>query len=108
MTAREIIFSLEKRFNATRWSGKNACYHVLLEGPNGGEFTVLVNESGCHVQEGIQGTPDCIVKSSDKSYEEIEKGELKAQWALFTGKLKISNIPLMLEFTQMFDRLNQK
>lgn len=108
MTAREIIFSLENRFNKERWSGKNARYHVLLEGPNGGDFTVEVNDTGCHVREGIHETPDCIVKSSDKSYEEIEKGELKAQWALFTGKLKISNIPLMLEFTQMFDRLTKE
>lgn len=105
MTAKEIILSLEKRFNKDKWSGKNALYHVQLEGTRGGDFTVTVDDKGCFVQEGLHGQADCVVKSSDKSYEEIEKGELKPQWALFTGKLKISNIPLMLEFTQMFDRL---
>lgn len=105
MTAREILFSLETRFNKGKWSGKSACYHVLLEGENGGDFTVDVNDSGCKVTEGLHGLPDCVVKTYDKTYEDIETGKTKAQMALFMGKLKISNIPLMLEFTQIFDRL---
>ncbi len=105
MTAKEILYSLESRFITDRWNGKNVTYHLLLEGENGGDFTVQVQDGKCTVQEGLMGTPDCIVKSSAKTYEEIETGKTKAQVALFMGKLKISNIPLMLQFTEMFKRL---
>ncbi len=105
MKAKELILSLEQRFNKDKWNGKNANYHVILDGSEGGNFTVSIMDGICKVSEGLNGNADCIVKSSDKIYSEIESGKTKPEWALFTGKLKISNIPLMMQFTQMFDKI---
>ena len=102
-----MIFSLEKRFIADRWDGENVFYHLYLNNSDKttDNYTVNVHDGICEVSDQLIGEPNCIIKTSPNVYMGIENGEIKAHWALFTGKLKINNIPAILSFINMFKRV---
>jgi putative sterol carrier protein len=47
-----------------------------------------------------------VIQTSDETYEEVEYGRTNAQMAVMFGKIKVSNIPSMLKFVEMFNRLS--
>ncbi len=105
-SAREIILSLPSRLKPGAAEGLDFYYHFIISGSRGGEFTVGITNNACHVTEGLQGNePKCVIQTSDETYEEVEYGRTNAQMAVMFGKIKVSNIPSMLKFVEMFNRL---
>lgn len=104
-TAVEIIRSLPSRLKAGAGQGVDITYHFDIEGPNGGQFTVRVNDGVCTVEDGLHGEPKCVVKTTDTTYADTELGRTNAQMAVMMGKIKVSNIGSMMKFVEMFNRL---
>jgi putative sterol carrier protein len=104
-TAADIIRSLSQRFISEKGSGVDVLYHFDISGPNGGQFSVSVADGKCSVSEGLSGEPKCIVKATDKDYEDVELGRSNPQMAVMMGKIRVSNIGSMMKFTEMFNRL---
>jgi len=105
-TAKEIIYTLPKRFIPEKMEdGEESIFHFDLDGDDGGQFTVHITKEGCEVKEGLVGDAKCTIAAKDKIYKEIELGERKAQFALMTGKLKISDLGEMMSFMNLFKRL---
>ncbi len=104
MTAANLIQSLPSRMKAGMGAGISLVYHFKISGERGGDFTVSVADGKCTVQSGLHGEPKCIIESTDHTYEEVELGKTNAQMAVLFGKLKVSNIPSMLKFVEMFER----
>jgi putative sterol carrier protein len=46
-----------------------------------------------------------VVKASDQNYEDVELGRTNAQMAVMMGKIKISDIGVMMKFINYFERL---
>jgi putative sterol carrier protein len=106
-SAREIILSLPSRLKPGSADGLDFYYHVMISGDRGGEFTVQINNGTCTVQNGLHGSdPKCIVQTDDQTYEDVEYGRSNAQMAVMFGKIKVSNIPSMLKFIEMFNKLS--
>lgn len=105
-TAKEIIASLPQRLKQGEGVGVDIIFHFEIDGANGGKFTVNVKDGACTVQDGLHGTPKCIVKTTDEVYADVELGRTNAQMAVMMGKIKVSNIPSMLKFIEMFERLH--
>lgn len=108
-TAKEIISSLPFRFRKEKAldAKYETLFHFLISGSDGGEFTVEVKNGECLVHEGLQGNPLCKVEVKDSNYADIEWGRTNPQMAVFTGKIKISEIAAMLTFTGMFRSLQR-
>lgn len=104
MTAATMIQSLPSRMKTGMGAGISLVYHFKISGERGGEFTVKVDNGKCSVEPGLHGDPKCVVESTDRVYEEVEMGQTNAQMAVLFGKLKVSNIPSMLKFVEMFER----
>jgi putative sterol carrier protein len=104
-TARDIIKSLPERFKADKAEGLDSTFHFDISGPNGGQFTVTIKDKTCTVQDGFQGTPSCLVTTSDQVYEDTELGRTNPQMAVMMGKIKISNLGEMMKFVGLFKRL---
>jgi putative sterol carrier protein len=105
-SAREIILSLPSRLKTGAAEGLNFYYHFIISGTRGGEFTITINNGTCTVAEGLQGSePKCVIQTADGTYEDVEYGRTNAQMAVMFGKIKVSNVPSMLKFVEMFDRL---
>jgi putative sterol carrier protein len=104
MTAAELIQSLPQRMKKGVGQGQQLIYHFDISGAEGGQFTVKVNDGVCTVQSGLTGEPECVVQAKDKVYVDVEMGRTNPQTAVLFGKVKVSNIPSMLSFAQMFER----
>lgn len=105
-TAAEIIRSLPQRLKDGQGQGVDIIYHFDIEGPEGGQFTVRVNDGKATVEDGLHGEPKCVVKTTDQTYADTELGRTNPQMAVMMGKIKVSNIGSMMKFVEMFNRLN--
>lgn len=106
MTAAELIQSLPQRMKPGTGLGLDLVYHFKISGENGGDFTVAVKDGVCSVSKGLQGEPKCIVETKDTVYEAVESGHTNPQLAVLFGKLRVSNIPSLLKFVEMFEKAN--
>lgn len=103
-TAQEIIFNLPSRLKPGISLEEKFCIHLQLEGEGGGKYTITVAEATCRVEEGFAGEPDCEVSTKAKTFAGIQTGKINPTMAFMSGKIKVSNIPVMMKFIQFFDR----
>lgn len=108
-SAKEIILSLSERFRKDKC--EEAAYetviHFNIEGHQGGEFTVIIQNCEISIEEGLNGTAKCEVKVKDKVYEDVEWGRENSQIAFLYGKIKVTNIPEIILFSTMFRSLKK-
>ena len=105
-TAKGILLGLSSRLKAEKAANFSGNFHFDISGPNGGKFTVMLQNGTCEVSEGLFGEPKCITEVEDEVYLAVETGKMNPQEALMTGKLKVSNIMEMMQFGGLFRRLN--
>lgn len=105
LTASRILHSLPERLRVDKAGDFEGRFHFQLQGEGGGEFTVVVSQGQCRVEEGLKGEPDCIVKAGAKTYVNIETGQTNPQAALMMGKINVSNLSAMMQFSKLFRRL---
>lgn len=100
-----IIFGLPERFRREKAAGYATTVHFKISGADGGEYTVAVSGGECSVSNGLAGQAKCLVETSAKTYIDMETGKTNPQIAFMMGKVKISNIPEMMQFIDMFRKL---
>ncbi len=105
MEARDIVLKLPQRFNPAKAEDFAARVHLLLSGAGGGEFTVEIEDGEIRVEEGLHGEADCTVRTSAKTYVNIESGKSNPTMAVMTGKIKVSHIAVLARFIQCFEKL---
>lgn len=105
MTALAIVLSLPQRFRPEKWNGKTMQVQLDFSEPQALQYLVTVSEKGCSLESGVSDSADCVVRCSGENYAKMEMGELNPQWALMSGKVKVSNVAMMLEFTKQFRRI---
>lgn len=104
-TAKEIITSIPSRFRPEKATGIKMCVHFDIAGNKGGKFTVIIQDEKCSLLEGLQGNPTCLISAKDSDYADIELGRINPQVAFMTGKILVSNVSEMMQFTKLFRRL---
>jgi acyl-CoA dehydrogenase len=104
-TAADILQSLPQRFLPEKAGKLETVFHFDISGPEGGQFTATINKGQCSVERGLNGEAKCTVKVSDRTYVDVELGRTKAEEAFMTGKIRISDLAEMMQFTKMFRRL---
>jgi putative sterol carrier protein len=105
MTAKELVKGLPSRFKPDMASGFSGNIQLVLEGEGGGEFSVQIKDGACKVEEGLIGIPDCVVRAKASVYVDTETGKLNPTMAVMMGKIKVSNIGVLTQFIQFFERL---
>ena len=104
-TIQELFNGLPARLKAADAAGKNSVFHFDLSGDNGGQYTVTVADGACKVETGLNGEAKCKVSAAAADYLDIELGKLRPEMAFMMGKIKISNLPEMMTFMQLFTKL---
>jgi alkylation response protein AidB-like acyl-CoA dehydrogenase/putative sterol carrier protein len=106
MTAKEIIYTLPERFKSDKVDDHALhVFHLKLDGPTGGEFTVDVKDKNVIVQDGLVGTPTCVVTAKATDYEDLELGRGNPQMMFMMGKIKVSNLGEVMKFITYFARI---
>ena len=107
-SARELLMTLPKRYRPEKDPDYQTVIHFQLKGKDGGKFSVIIENQQCRVQEGWVGEARCVVETKSDTYVKIETGRMNPQMAFALRKIKISNVPELMKFTQMFRRLKKK
>lgn len=105
--AREIIESIPLRFRKEKANGYNSIVHLDLGNEHRLQFTVAIENGKCTLEEGLHGIANCTVKCTAENYVALETGKLNPQWALVSGKVKVSDVAAMIQFTKCFKRFEE-
>ncbi|MCS6935788.1 MAG: CoA transferase [Chitinophagales bacterium] len=106
ITARDIITSIPRRFRSEKAAGVTATVHLDISGEETLYYTVIIREGKCELREGAHGQPDCVVKTKAKTYIDLETGKANPQMALMLGKVKVSNLAVMMQFVKCFRKFD--
>jgi len=106
ITVSELFKTLPERLRQDKIGNWESNIHFDISGDDGGKFTVNVENGVCTVKDGLFGEPKCIVKTKAKTYLKIESGKTNSQTAFMLGKIKVSNIAEMMQYTKMFRKIS--
>ena len=108
ITARQILASAPKRFRPEKAQNLHLTFHFIITGDENFELSLIIRDSICTLSEGLQGTASCVVKTSAKTYIDLETGKANPQMALMMGKVKVSNISEMMAFAKCFRKFDEQ
>jgi putative sterol carrier protein len=77
-------------FRADKARDVNVRYQFNLNGPNGGDWFVHVNDGKFKMARGRIDHPNVNLVTSDKDWVALSNGELSGTWAFLTGRLRIA------------------
>lgn len=102
----ELFQTLSDRFRTDKAGDWETIFHFDISGAAGGQYTIKIKNGKCVVEQGLLGEAKCIVKCKDKTYLNIELGKTNPQTAFMMGKIKVSNLAEMMQFTKMFRKIS--
>ena len=83
---------------AEKIAGMSAIYEFQINGPGGGVWTLDLTVPGGQVTCGSSGKATCTITMQDENFVKMVSGQLNAQMAFMTGKLKVAgNMGLALK-----------
>lgn len=101
----ELFETLPLRFRADRAAGWNARFHFRFKDVERSDWTVVIEDGFCRAFAGREGTADCVVTTTEKTYLAIEGGQQAPETAFLLGKVKVSNIAAMTKFGKLFRKV---
>ena len=105
MTLEQIMKDLPSRFMPERFEADDPLtVHLFFDGEEGPRYSVSIDFESCQVKEGIHGNPSCEVRTASQTYIDIETGKINANMAFLMGKIKLSDVNVMLAFVKCFRR----
>jgi putative sterol carrier protein len=88
-TPQEVFDGMRQSFQAEKAKGLHARYQWDLNGPNGGQWWIDVNDGAYKMGKGKIDNPNVTFVATDKDWVAVSNGKLGGTWAYMTGRLKI-------------------
>jgi putative sterol carrier protein len=107
ITARQILASAPLRFRPEKASNVHCIFHFIITGDEDFGYTITIADGKCTLTQELTGTATCTIKTTARTYIELETGKTNPQMALMLGKVKVSNIGEMMQFAKCFRRFDE-
>lgn len=106
-TARDMVYALPKLLKKDEVH-ENALhrFHLKLDGPTGGNFTVTLKDKKVVVLDGLVDEPTCVIQSKAKDFEDLQQGKGNPAMMFMMGKIKVSNLSEVLKFVEYFEKIH--
>jgi alkylation response protein AidB-like acyl-CoA dehydrogenase/putative sterol carrier protein len=98
----DIFATLPGRLKTDKAAGKELNVHFKF--PNE-QYTVSINGGQLTVDHGLTGEANCLVETDDATYIAVETGKINPQEAFMTGKIKVSDLGVMMQFGSLIRKL---
>ena len=85
----QVFDGMRDNFHPEKAKGVHLRYQFQLSGPEGGDWSIEVNDGKCKIDKGKIDNADVTFMASDKDWVALSNGKLKGWWAFLTGRLKI-------------------
>lgn len=93
---------LPKRFRAEKSVGVDVIVQLSIDGPHGGNWTVIIKNQKMTVGEGTHASPTLSVKMTERDYMDVINNKTSGEKAFMTGKLQLKgSITLALKLKDM-------
>ncbi|MEX1369169.1 MAG: SCP2 sterol-binding domain-containing protein [Nannocystaceae bacterium] len=100
-----ILRSLPARLRPERVEGWGGVFHFVLRGDDKPEWSIVIEDGACRVEEGLHGDPACVVSMPAKTFIGIETGKKKPMVAFLKGRIKVTNVGQMRRYDRAFYKL---
>jgi acyl-CoA dehydrogenase len=104
-TLDQVMRSLVGRVRPEKIADWNGVFHFTFDGAQQSQWTMQVLDGSCQVDEGHHGEADCTLKTKEKTFIGIQTGTVNPEAAFMMGKIKVTNLPMMIRFVQAFRSL---
>jgi hypothetical protein len=99
MSPTKSISEVVREF-AARYKPELASYfigriHLILTGNEPYTCTLNLSETGCDIIEGLEGSPDCQIKTKSEAFRRIVSNESSPQQEFIMGNIYISNVQVI-------------
>ena len=102
-SVKQFFDELEGKMDATKTAGMNCVYQFDIEGDNGGQWMVKLNDGTVEVSEGVDEAANIKLTATDENWFAIVSGQINGQTAFLTGKLKIQgDMSLAMKLQSIF------
>lgn len=108
VSAQQIIESLPGRLRPEKSAAFQGIVHFDITGDAAVQYTVQIDGDKCNVSKGLHGSPACIIKTSAATYVGLETGKINPQNAYLMGKIKVSDISALTQFTKCFRKFAEQ
>jgi putative sterol carrier protein len=103
----DIINGLPTRLKTEKAEG--VALNVLIEFENDLKYSIEIKENKVIVSKSKHlNTYDLIITTTSETYIAIETGKLNPQEAFMSGKVQVSDIGKMMQFGNLFRKLNNE
>ena len=104
VTVRDLMNLLPEFFLPKAALDSEAVIFFDLDGENGGQWIVTIDQGQCTVVEGQGGQPDLTVRANAQDVLDMFSGAMDPTRAYLTGKLQLSgNMSLALRLGGFFE-----
>ena len=86
----EVFSKVPQSFNAKAAKSLNAVFQFDITGEGGGNWTVIVKEGACQVNQGKHSAPTVTLTMSSETWLSMVNKQLNGMQAFMSGKLKVS------------------
>lgn len=101
MIARRFLEDLQQRMPAESLAESGGKITFDLSGDGGGQYTLVIHETGLLIEDGVHEDADCGLVASVDTFMRVVRREENVLMAMMTGKLKVSNQMAMIRYAQI-------
>ena len=100
---KEIFTKMPEVFNPSAAQGLDAVFQFEITGDDGGNWSIIIKEGTCYIQEGTHDSPTVTLSMSGETWLGMVNKETNGMQAFMSGQLKASgDIMLAQRIEQLF------
>ncbi|MBW1797876.1 MAG: SCP2 sterol-binding domain-containing protein [Deltaproteobacteria bacterium] len=100
---KEVFGKMPEVFNPGAAQGMDSVFQYEITGEGGGNWSVIIKDGACQIQEGTHDSPSVTLTMSAETWLGIVNKETNGMQAFMSGQLKASgDIMLAQRIEQLF------
>ena len=107
-TINEVLHSLPDKLDKYAAEGLDAVYQFDLQGHQGGQYHLLVQNGTCVVQDGVHADPHVTLSMTGEDCIRVLNGQLSGMMLAMSGRLQVAgDVGLAMQLKSLFPNITE-